>query len=98
MRKKVITNSIFLITLIIACAIHIFCLIPQNYPGGLVPALMLFPFVYIAFDVYLSTKHLFLTKEDIAEYPKLKLLDRGITVFHILFWCLMTVWFITRRG
>ena len=98
MKKNVIVNSIFLFFLIIACAIHVFCLIPQSYPAALLPALMLFPFVYIAFHAYLSTKHLFLTKADVAEYPKLKLLDRGITVFNALFWCLIAVWFITRRG
>ena len=98
MKKKVILNSIFLFSLIFACSIHIFCLIPQSYPAALVPALMLFPFIYIAFHAYLSTKHLFLTRDDISQCPRLKLLDRGISVFNTLFWCLIAVWFIARRG
>ena len=98
MAKKVIVNSIFLFFLIVVCVIHIFCLIPQRYSLAIVPILMFFPFVFIAFDVYCSKKQLFLTGEDIDKYPKLKLLSRSISVFQALFWILMTVWFITRRG
>ena len=98
MKKKVIFNIIFLLFLIIACIIHIFCLIPESYPAALLPALMLFPFTYITFHAYISTKQLFLTKDDVTKYPKLKFLDRGIIVFNVLFWCSMTAWFITRRG
>jgi len=94
--KKILLNCTFLLFLFITCAIHIFCLIPQNYPEPLVPALVLFPFVYIAFHAYLSTKNLFLTKDDVNEYPKLKILDHSITIFSILSWCLIAVWFITR--
>ena len=97
MKKKVIVNSIYLFFLIVACAIHLFCLMPQRYSMAVLPMVLFYPFVFIAFDVYRSKKYLFFTQDDIAKYPKLKLLDRGITVFHAMFLCLITAWIITRR-
>jgi hypothetical protein len=95
MKKKVILNIISLFILVIICITHIFSEITQNYPGALYPALMLFPVIYIT---YLSKKHLLLTKDDVAEYPKLKLLYCSTTVFSVLLLCLIAVRIITKRG